>query len=207
MSNLKKLYVIAMDDEAKDILTEYKLIEEKPFELYESNNNMLVITKVGKTNAASALSYAIAKYNIDIIINLGFVGASSEHNIGDILIVEKALYHDFDATIFGYEKGQVPGLPAHYTSDYNLVTKLNYQKTTLYTGDYFMTDKLNGSYIVDMEGTALFQVAYINKIPIISIKVVSDIIGEESHIEKYNEFEKNGSKYVFKVYKETINVF
>ena len=200
MQNIEKLYVIAMDSEAKDLLENFDLIQEIPFKLYQNKNDLLAITKVGKVNAAFVLSYLIAKYNIKKIINLGFAGANGSFEIGDIYAVENAKYHDFDATIFGYDLGQVPGLPTAFKSNKDLLNKVNYPKTNLYTGDYFMTETLPDNYLVDMEGAALYQVAYLNNLPIIAIKVVSDVIGRTTHIEEYNDFEQSGSKIIKKIF-------
>lgn len=206
MNKIEKLFVIAMDDEAKDIVKEFNLIQETPFKLYKNNNNLLAISKVGKVNASATLSYLLAKYEVKLVINLGFVGASDNFKVGDVVSVKKALYHDFDATIFGYEKGQVPGLPPTYFSYDKIIDKFNYKEATLYTGDYFMTNKMDGSYLVDMEGAAFFQVAYINSVKMISIKVVSDIIGSKNHINEYNDFEKMGSKLIYDVYSKVDNL-
>lgn len=200
MQNIDKLYVIAMEDEAKDIINQYSLIHLKPFPLYQNGNTLLAITKIGKVNAAFVLSYLLAKYNIDKIINIGFAGANGNYNIGDILIINDARYHDFDLTIFGYELGQVPNLPTNYTSDLKLMEKFNYKKSILYTGDFFMSKANTNSYLVDMEATALFQVAYILNKKIIVFKVVSDIIGREKHLDEYKHFEKNGSSIINEIF-------
>lgn len=198
-----RLYLFAMLEEAKDILTEYELVQDKPFHLYKNETSLLAITGVGKVNASLVTSFLIGTYNITSIVNMGFVGAIGDFSIGESLIVNKALYHDFDLSIFGYEKGQVPRLPVYYESNKELLKGINITKTaTLYTGDYFMTESNLTNYIADMEAVAMFQVAHVFNIPMISIKVVSDIIGSNDHIEEYKVFEKNGSKIIFEVYKK-----
>lgn len=199
-----RLYIIAMMDEAKDLIKNYKHIEEVPFDLYQKDNNLIAISKIGKVNASFVLSYLLVKYQISQIINLGFAGASGNFNVGDIVIVNEAKYHDVDLTLFGYEHGQIPKLPATYKTDINLINLFNYPKSKLYTGDYFMIEKLEGNYLVDMEATALFQVSYLTKTPILSIKVVSDVLGKTT-IEEYNSFEEVGSKLILKVYNEIEN--
>jgi adenosylhomocysteine nucleosidase len=39
-----------------------------------------------------------------------------------------------------------------------------------------------------MEGAALYHVAYKHQVPIISIKVVSDVLGSDQHIKKFVDF-------------------
>lgn len=109
-------------------------------------------------------------------------------------------------TFFGYEKGQVPNCPVAFESDQKLVNKVKdvlpyINESTLFTGDYFMTESVDIPYIVDMEGTALYQVAHHYQIPIVSIKIVSDIVGMDDHFKNYKKFESSeGSKLVNEIY-------
>ena len=96
--------------------------------------------------------------------------------------------------MFGYVKGQVPHFPASFKSDETAykeaLNRLPKAKSGhLFTGDYFMTDTVELPYIVDMEGAALYQVAYMKKVPIIAIKIVSDIVGMKDHLVNYKAFE------------------
>ncbi|VEU80262.1 5'-methylthioadenosine/S-adenosylhomocysteine nucleosidase [Haploplasma axanthum] len=196
-----RLYVLAMDDEAKDLLPFFELVQTIPYKLYKNKNNLLAITMIGKVNASFVLSTVLATYKVTEVVNLGFSGANGDFNIGDIYIIEEARYHDVDVTMFGYEHGQVPKMPASYFSDQNLVSRFDYPKTKIYTGDCFMTTMKEGNYLVDMEVTALFQVAYRTMIPIISIKVISDVIGREKHLDDYATFEKTGSSKILEIYR------
>lgn len=180
-----KLIVAAMPEEVKDI-----------------KNHDVLVTGIGKVNAASKLTEALVNSDVSAIYNVGFAGASQQYQVGDIIVIESAQYHDFDLSVFGYEKGQVPLHPTVFTSDKRLLKEaLNRfpkaKKGHLYTGDYFMTEAVNTPYIVDMEGTALYQVAYQKKVPIIAIKIISDIVGTKNHYENYKAFEKDkGSKAI-----------
>lgn len=197
------LYLFAMEDEAKDVIKSLELESGYPFPLYEDNNNLISITGIGKTNASFVTSFLCGKYNISKIVNLGFVGAVGSFRVKDVLIVTKALYHDVDVTMFGYEKGQIPKMPTTYHSNNELVKLLpDYAGVTLYTGDYFMMEKIEDNYIADMEATAIFQVAHRLNIPMISIKVVSDIIGNDNHLDEYSEFEKVGSIFISEIYQK-----
>jgi len=159
-------------------------------------NTKIILTGIGKVNAAMHLTEAITENKIDAIYNFGFVGASHHYQVGDVIIVKDAQYHDFDLTFFGYEKGQVPNCPVKFESDPKLLEHvqkaLPEAKTgSLFTGDYFMTTKSDEPYLVDMEGTALYQVAYLKNIPIISVKIVSDIVGMDDHYKAYKKFESS----------------
>jgi adenosylhomocysteine nucleosidase len=182
------LVAIAMAEEAKLIIEN------------ETPNIKVIMTGVGKVNAAMEIAKAIETNEVEEIYNFGFAGATDAYQVGDVVVVKEARYHDFDLTAFGFEKGQVPGYPARFQTDSHLLEKITkgieqIKVETLYTGDYFMVSKQKGSFLVDMEGAALYQVAFARQIPIISIKVVSDVLGMDKHIASYRNFEaKKGAK-------------
>jgi adenosylhomocysteine nucleosidase len=106
-------------------------------------------------------------------------------------------------TLFGYEKGQVPGCPKSFQSDVALMNHVkfrlpNIKSGKLFTGDYFMTEVKKDAYIADMEGAALYQVAYKKQIPIISIKIISDVIGMDNHYNEYKKFEASVGAIILK---------
>lgn len=174
-------------------------------EIANIKDHDVLLTGIGKVNAASKLTEAIIKHDIKAIYNVGFAGASHHYHVGDVIVVKKAMYHDVDVTLFGYEKGQIPHFPASFASDkdlFNQATKslIKAKIGDLYTGDYFMTEAVDIPYVVDMEGAALYHVAYMYDIPIVSIKVISDIVGMDDHYENYKAFEKDkGAKDIAKV--------
>ena len=184
-----------MEDEARLIKSEL------------DQDEMLLVTGVGKVNAARALTEALVKYPIDVIINLGFAGASGQYDVFDVVLIEEARYHDVDLTMFNYEKGQIPGYPTTFKSDKHLISVLKKKLQTLkfgvlMTGDYFMTSHHDQSLIYDMEGASLFHVAYYYQKPMLSLKVVSDIVGSKDHLNAYKTFEANeGAKAILNIYK------
>ncbi len=176
------LVVAAMNEEIKEI-TDYK-----------ENDIDILLTGVGKVNAAMALSEYLSSHSVEAIYNLGFSGATEPFEVGDLVLVNSATYHDFDLSIFGYEKGQVPGFPAHFTSDDKLMKNIQSKipqimGSKLYTGDYFKTEHTGEPCLLDMEGAALYQVAHQKNLPIVSIKIVSDVMGMENHFQSYRKFE------------------
>lgn len=191
-----KLIVAAMQSEIKDIIP----VIHKDVEV--------ILTGVGKVNAAMKLSETIQNERIELIVNVGFAGASGNYNVGDLVLIDQAAYHDFDLSMFGYTKGQVPGYPPYFQPDqtwYKQVIKQipDIKHGYLLTGDYFMTKISDGNFIYDMEGTSLFQVAHNYHIPMISIKVISDIIGMDQHLDAYSSFEENqGSHLLLMVYQK-----
>jgi adenosylhomocysteine nucleosidase len=135
-------------------------------------------------NAASRLTEVLTQHKIDRIINIGVSGATKPYKLNTLYQVEKAYYHDAHAEAFGYKPYQIPGMPTHYETTLSLSKDLNFDKAILYSGDEFVTEHKGFEGLIDMEGTALYQVAYMFKKPIIAFKLVSDVIGETS----YHEF-------------------
>lgn len=83
---------------------------------------VLVLAGIGKVNATIATQILITKYGVDCIINTGVAGSLDPTlNIFDIVCSVDAVEHDFDATYFGYQRGQVPSSPSpFYVSDARL---------------------------------------------------------------------------------------
>lgn len=192
--------VVAMDEEKAEI---EKLISNK--EIKKINNLKFIIGKikdknivlvqcgVGKVNAARTTQKLIDKFNITTIINVGVAGAiNSNLKIGDVIIAKKVIQHDFDITAFGHNKGYITDVGEGIESDKNLLEKVkeirqdNSYKTKIgiiATGDIFCTDikmkeKINNKFnadVVDMECGAIAQVSFLENIPFLAIRSVSDI--------------------------------
>ena len=193
---MKIVFVFAMQDERASVTSRQE-------EVVYDDNVYYLKTGIGKVNAASSLTKFLENHDIDQIINIGLAGSVFNHDVLDVVIIKQAYFHDVDATLFGYPKYQVPGMPLTYESDPQLLEtckKISFQSIdTLYTGDQFITQKMPFEGVVDMEGAALYQVAYLYHKPIISIKVVSDVIGKKS----YQSFEMNqGSEKIADIIKQ-----
>ena len=193
---MKTLFIFAMQDERASVTSRQE-------EVVYDDNVYYVKTGIGKVNAASSLTKFLENHDIDQIINIGLAGSVSNHDVLDVVIIKQAYFHDVDATLFGYPRYQVPGMPLTYESDPQLLEtckKISFQSIdTLYTGDQFITEKMPFEGVVDMEGAALYQVAYLYHKPIVSIKVVSDVIGKKS----YQSFEMNqGSERIANIVKQ-----
>ena len=195
MYNLMKniLIIIAMDNEANETLKDLKLVKSFPFLTYEgeikNKKISLIISKVGKTNASSATTYGLINYpKTDLIINFGITGGYKV-DLNKVYLIKDSLYDDVDATYFNYEFGQVPGFPKSYQSFINEnINRLNYPLINLYTKDTFTTkNNYDFPYLVDMEGAAIYQVSYLFKKPVLSFKLVSDLIGDKNQKEHYEK--------------------
>ena len=194
--------IVAMEEELEAVLNIMNNIEQK--EIYgisvqigkiEQKEVAVVKSGVGKVNAARVTQILIDKLNVKSIINLGAAGALSPLlNIGDIVIGEKLIQHDFDITAFDHDKGYITGVGDYIYSDIELIEKFkkaannlkekDYKIKTgiIATGDIFCTDiemknKIYSKFdadCVEMEGAAIAQVCYLDNIPFIVIRSISD---------------------------------
>lgn len=175
-----------------------------------NRNFLLVRGGVGKVNSARVAQIITDKFDLNFIINVGSAGGLSEDlHIGDIVLGETLVQHDFDVTAFGREKGFIPETGKFFESDKNLLEKfknikINNQKIvvgTIASGDMFLTDsdlkeKIKQNFnatCVEMEGAAVAQVCTLNKVPFIVIRSISDIPNGKNEID-FNEYLKLASK-------------
>lgn len=156
---------------------------------------VLVKSGVGKVNAARTTQVMIDHFKIEYIINLGSAGAINDQlDIGDILIGKHVVQHDFDITAFGHSKGYITGVGNNVECDKDLIVKFedvikniserNYKIKLgiVATGDIFCTDvamkdKIRAKFnadVVEMECAAIAQVTYLNSIPFIVVRSISD---------------------------------
>jgi len=157
---------------------------------------IVVRSGVGKVNAALCVQALILKFGATKIINTGVAGATGANlEVFDFVVSTEAIYHDVDVRIFGYERGQVPGLKTIFTADQELVnlvekafkktdfaTKHKLVKGRIASGDQFIAEKTVKDDIiasfnpicVEMEGTAIAQASTLNKTPFVIIRCMSD---------------------------------
>lgn len=155
----------------------------------------VIISGIGKTNAAIAATKIIEKYKIQFLINIGTAGTiNKNYKINDLFLIENFIYFDVDLTKFNYSYGQIPKMPKWYTIDKNLNLKLKsfldqqnlkLNNCNLASGDQFL-DSNNSQILkniknincdlIDMEATSYAHAAYAFKCAFMSFKVISDYI-------------------------------
>lgn len=184
-----------------------------------NKDSLLVRSGVGKVNSARVAQIITDKFDLSFIINIGSAGGLNEGlNIGDIVLGQTLVQHDFDVTAFGREKGFIPETGKFFESDKNLLQKcknikIDNQKIvvgTIASGDMFLTDSTLKEKIkqdfnatcVEMEGAAIAQVCALNKIPFIVIRSISDIPNGKNEID-FNEYlelaSKNCAKFIIQL--------
>ncbi|ADL07773.1 5'-methylthioadenosine/adenosylhomocysteine nucleosidase [Thermosediminibacter oceani] len=161
----------------------------------EGRDAVVVKCGVGKVNAAICTQVMIDYFAPSAIICTGVAGALREDlDIGDIVISRDVVQHDVDGTAFGHELGEIPNLGIKaFTADETLVQiaqevarkQVKGRRAItgrILSGDQFISSKEKVKFLrsffdgacVEMEGGAIGQVCYLNKVPFLIIRSISD---------------------------------
>lgn len=168
---------------------------------------ILLKSGIGKVNAAMSTTILLEKYKPDVVINTGSAGGFDETlDVGAIVVSDEVRHHDCDVTVFGYEIGQMAGMPAAYKADEKLIEVAKeavaavgeHQAAVglICSGDVFMADPVRVAAVrelfptmkaCEMEAAGVAQVCYQFGTPFVVIRALSDIAGKQSNI-SFDEF-------------------
>ena len=203
--------IVAMDKELRQLQQVFK-------------NSDVLVQKcgIGKVNAALGAQRMINEFHPDCIISSGCAGGNGDDvHMKDIVVSTFLAYHDVycgaaidNTTVYG----QVQGLPARYQADPHLLNKATSLQTSdialhpglIVTGDWFVDSKdkmrdIIGHFpdakAVDMESCAIAQTCYINKVPFISFRVISDMPLHDTDASQYHNFWDTVADHSFQVTK------
>ena len=189
-------------------------------QLFNSDDVLVQKCGIGKVNAALGAQRMINEFHPDCIISSGCAGGNGDDiNVQDVVVSAELCYHDVycgtaidNTTIYG----QVQGLPARYPADPYLLRKSSELKVEgleihpglIVTGDWFVDSREKMREIighfpdakaVDMESCAIAQTCYINKVPFISFRVISDIPLRDTDASQYHNFWDTIAEHSFQV--------
>ena len=185
---------------------------------------VVVRSGIGKVNAGICAQILIDMFGVDALINTGVAGSlDAAIDIGDIVISTDAVQHDMDASTFGDPVGQIPRLDTFsFPADERLVqaAKLANEEvnTDIHTftgrvvsGDQFIAGEEKKNYLIrtfdgkcaEMEGAAIAQTAYLNNIPYVIIRAISDK-ADNSAVMDYPTFEKHATEHSLKLLKNML---
>ena len=196
---MKKIGIIgAMDlevDALKVKLSDVKITTKARMEFYEgtlNGTNVVVVScGIGKVNEALCDLFGVTH-----IVNTGVAGSlDAKLDIGDFVISRDAIYHDFTCQALNpaYIVGQVPGLAVRaFPADEQLMAYAftaadvacpgHAHLGTVASGDQFVCSKdvkrkiveNTGALCTEMEGAAIAHGAYLNNIPFLVVRAISD---------------------------------
>jgi adenosylhomocysteine nucleosidase len=215
----------AMPSELHDIretLGNAEIVTIGKFDFYKNILNDKVIVNVccgvGKVNSAICTQMLIDNFSVDCIINTGVAGGMNANvKVCDMVISNEVISHDVNLTFL--EK--YPPYCSAFKSDENLMQsavesceKFQYKHFIgrVVSGEQFISDKSVKEeilsrldpYAVDMESASIGHCAYINGVPSISIRCISDNADDDGAM-SFDEFEKIAAKRVANVVLDIIS--
>ncbi|MCM1992720.1 5'-methylthioadenosine/adenosylhomocysteine nucleosidase [Oceanirhabdus seepicola] len=204
----------AMKEEVEILVSEMEIerIEKKAkmefnYGTFQDKKVVIVTSGIGKVNAAVCTQILIDDFNVNCVINVGIAGGLKKDIFpGDVVVATDLVQHDMDTTFFGDKLGQIPRLDTFdFRCDERLVEKAynacknsvynKYEKGRIVSGDQFISsgEKLKAldiefnAYACEMEGASIAQVAYLNNIPFVVIRSISDNAINGTHMD-YEKF-------------------
>lgn len=207
----------------KEKMEDVRIIKKASMDFYEGTlagkKAVVVRSGIGKVNAGICAQILADVFSVDAIINTGIAGSlNKDINIGDIVLSTDVVQHDMDATGFGYRKGQIPQMPVFFFEADEKLRKLakgvcqevnpeiQVFEGRIASGDQFVCDQdvkdrivsEFSAYAAEMEGAAIGQAAYLNEIPFLVVRAISDKADGSAQMD-YSEFEKAAVEHSVKL--------
>ncbi len=175
---------------------------------------VVVRSGVGKVNAGICAQILASVFSVTHVINTGAAGSlDAKIDIGDFVVSTDAVYHDVNATLFGYKRGEVPQTGRlEFPADKWMVEQI--QKAAeeakldaklwegrVCSGDQFISDDVVkgdikrefGGLCTEMEGAAIAHACFLNNVPFVILRAISDK-ADGSDIVDYPEFEAKAAR-------------
>ena len=206
----------AMDEEVaklKEHMTDVTVTKKASMDFYKGNLNgkevVVVRSGIGKVNAGICTQILVDDFDVTAVVNTGIAGSlRNEINIGDIVLSTDTVEHDVEATAFGYPVGQIPRMDTFsFEADKKLIElarqcceKVNPEVQVftgrVVSGDQFISSKEKKNWLIEtfdgycteMEGASIAHCAYLNEIPFLIIRAISDKADDSAHMD-YPAFE------------------
>lgn len=220
----------AMDIEVerfRDVMHDSEVVSVSGIDFYRGTigNSQVVVAKcgIGKVFAAICAEAMIIHFHPQVIINTGAAGGlSPDLNIADIAVATGVVQHDMDTSPLGDPVGLISGInkvviPAdqHYGDKLTAAARelgLHCVRGIIASGDTFVATNQQRSRIRDnfdaiaceMEGAAVGQVCYVNNVPFVILRSISDSSSDSATME-YPEFVKIAANNSFAVLQKMLS--
>jgi adenosylhomocysteine nucleosidase len=209
----------AMDAEVTSLLesltdAKTEVIADMTFVSGKLGETEAVVVKcgMGKVNAAICAHTLINRYGVTKVINTGVGGTLTDKlGIGDLAVSAAVVQHDMDTSPLGDPVGLISGINViEMAADSAMVEKvcaiceqkgIRHYCGTIASGDQFIASREKKDWIVsafsgiacEMEGASVGQVCYVNKVPFVILRAISDS-ADGGACEDYPTFAKNAAK-------------
>lgn len=179
---------------------------------YEGRTIVNVCSGIAKVNAAVCAQIAIDNFKPDAVINAGIAGGmNSDVKVCDIVISTEVLPHDLDLHFLN----DYPPYCGIFKSDIHLIETaekvckefgVNSFRGRIVSGEAFISSnsikadimKRLEPYAVDMESSAVGHCCFMNNMPFVSVRCISDNADDEGAM-SFDEFEKIAAKRVAEI--------
>lgn len=178
----------------------------------EGHTIYLATSGIGEIRAALAVQLLVDLFDVEAIVNFGFVGSLNPAlSVGELIVVERAVHHQFDiSAVNGTPLGCYDGKDSPYFyTDKQIADKLRallpykLRNVVAASGDKFVADSATkaflrdtfGADICEMEIAGICLAAERNNVPVFSLKVVSDGADEEATVSFGEVLEKGITNY------------
>jgi adenosylhomocysteine nucleosidase len=194
-------------------------VMKKEFHIGKINDIDVIAAEcgIGKVNAAITSTILISHFDCKSIIFSGVAGGlNPKFNIGDVIIADKLIQHDYGAIVDGEVYSSLPGsFPSLEDTTDSISFEMSdpmrdYIKShlgkdvqfgTIITGDTYLSCSQTREMFhtqfdadaVEMEGAAIAQTCCQCNVPFIVVRVLSDLAGENSHTD-FDTFVDDSSK-------------
>ena len=200
MSVKKKVFVVAMACEAEAVVrclsgvrTETMFGRKVFFGTLGGEPTAVIVSGIGKVNAAASTQLAIATLGAEKVLNVGVAGGlDPKLRVGDLLRVARVVQYDFDLS-------KINGTPIGTLDEYKTpffelaVAGEGLPEATVATGDRFADGeeivnflrKTFGANVCEMELGAIAHVASRAGVKVHSWKAISDVAGNGTQADQY----------------------
>ena len=175
---------------------------------------VLVLSGIGKVNAAVATALVIQQFKPACVINTGSAGGlGAGLKVGDVVLGAEAAHHDVDVTAFGYVPGQVPQQPPRFASDAVLLQTARQAAAAfagaaiveglVVSGDAFIHERSKIDAIrrdfadvqaVEMEAAAIAQTCHVLATPFVIVRAIS-YAADEAASQSFDEFLQTAARH------------
>lgn len=201
----------------------YETIKLHQFEFkiydYQKKRILLSHTGLGTAFAASVATMVCHHFHPDYFLLLGCAGGINPTlSIKDVIIVEKAFEAeiqdaftllkgtDFESCLTHPLKKQV--FPPIYSADaelFSIASSIDYENIKVHKGtvvssntfpaprELFEKIKKSLPYSIDMETSAIYQVAWLLGVPALAVRGISNLLNSDGTDDKISEFDIKGS--------------
>lgn len=180
---------------------------------------------IGKVNAAMCVQILADLFGVTHVINTGVAGSlNAALDIGDIVISRDVIHHDMDVRALGYALGQVPQLNTlAFPGDESMIRLalssceeanpgLHTAVGRIVSGDQFISGKEIKERLIsefhadctEMEGAAIAQASYLNGLPFVVIRAISDKADDSAQMD-YPTFEREAAGHCARLAEVLVN--